>query len=371
MSFNPLEIATVTVAGVQYREFTRIEAEREFPAIWSYCTFDAIEPSTMQGGHAMPISALQIMAGAKAQVTLGGQLAVTGEVDIRSVDYTKDSHNIKIRVASNTQAALHQSVKAAPGEYKHQSLQQIASAVLAPINIKALVGPGAEKPFPVVRENPGESVAEFIERLARHRGMHITDDANGNLLFDTLSTTGGSADFVEGGNIIRAHLHIKSTFGTLQMEGKGQPQASTDTNIASIPNAESVASRAGAHLLPNSIPYRQIIAEMPADSADLQMRLGHQVSLDSMELLEATISVSGWFSPSGQLWMNLVTSPPTAATLKSQMLIPLDMAMPPLFIKKARHYQSNEEGTMTDVTIAIMKTVIGGGGAFFTPPGHA
>jgi hypothetical protein len=67
-----------------------------------------------------------------------------------------------------------------------------------------------------------------------------------------------------------------------------------------------------------------------------------------MLTLEVMVTVDGWFSPNGQLWINLV---PSTATLRSQMLIPLSLKNPPLFIKRVRSFQNNEEGTGTNITL--------------------
>src|ERR1035437_1764094 len=233
MSFNPQQIAAINVGGVSMTQWVRVDVEREWGTTWSFANFEAVEAAAMR----QPIMMPQAMPeAAPATVTLGGQLAISGKVYRRSVDYTKDSHDVQIGIWSNTRVATDQSVKAAPGEYVNQTLPQIANAVLAPIGIKAIVAPGvgASLPFPVVRETPGESVIEFVERLARHRGMHLSDDQNGNLHFNPLtSPTGGGADFVEGGNIIRGHILIQSEYATVKMDVKGQPAATSATNLGS------------------------------------------------------------------------------------------------------------------------------------------
>jgi prophage tail gpP-like protein len=359
MSFNPQQIAAINVGGVSMTQWVRVDVEREWGTTWSFANFEAVEAAAMR----QPIMMPQAMPeAAPATVTLGGQLAISGKVYRRAVDYTKDSHNVQIGIWSGTRLATDQSVKAAPGEYVNQTLTQVTNAVLAPIGLKAVVaaGPGASLPFPVVRETPGETVIEFVERLARHRGMHISDDQSGNTLhFNPLTLpSGGGADFVEGGNIIRGRILIQSEYATAKVETKSQPPATSKTNTASIPNAEAVATGQGAANVgvTNPTPYRLIVAELPSNQQELALRLGHQVVLDQMKTCMVTVTVDGWFDPNGQLWLNKIGNEMTKATLKSPMLVPTDVGQPTWFVKRVRSYQSNQEGTMTDITIC---TVVG------------
>jgi prophage tail gpP-like protein len=359
MAFNASEIATIQAGGVSYSAWTRIEVERTWGSFYTTADFEAIEPSAI--GQA--ITAAQIMPGTAVTITLGGQLAVTGQAYLRAVAYDKEAHDVKIGVYGTGNAAMNTTVTNAPGEYKNQTLQQIASAVLVPVGITPIViGPNGAKLFALVHEQPGELRGAMLERLARMRGMQITDDQHGNVIFNQLSSTvGTAATFVEGGNIVRGRIIMQAPYGSAMIAVEGQDVGGSSTNMAGVLASQPSASAAGINIFQNPPKNRTVVAEHPGDTIDMQMRLGHQLTLEGLTILEATLTVSGWFAPSGQLWLNLVQGP-TAATLNSQMLIPADVKQPPLLIKKVRSYQSSEEGTMTDVTIALRVT----GGAMIT-----
>ena len=353
MSFNPQQVAAINIEGVAISRWTRVDVERSWSTVFSFANFENVEASGLHQRTTMP---QPMPDDSPATVTLGGHLAITGKVYRRAVNYTKNSHEVQIGIWSETRKAVDQSVKAAPGEYRNQTVQQIGSAVLAPININLIVAPGgfAAIPFPIARETPGETAIEFVERLARHRGLHLTDDQNGNLhLNSLLSPSGGGADFVEGGNIIRGHVLLQADYTTAHADNKGQPVATTDSQIASVPNAQSIATRQGATNIGGSAstPYRLLIAEHPSNSQELAARLQHQVVLDQIKTCQVTVTVDGWFDPNGQLWLNKVGYTQTKATLYSPMLIPPDLKQPSWFVYRVRSYQSDQEGTMTDITI--------------------
>jgi prophage tail gpP-like protein len=185
---NPAEIATITINDQKFSYWQSVVVERSYGQIPSFATFECAEIGPITGGF----QNLRIGPGDTGSVTLAGQPALTnGIVDLRQVYADKGQHQVQIRLFSNAQNVVVSTVKGAPGQYRNSTFAQIAQAAAKAVGVNVMVAgnpPGADKIFERVSEHVGETIWSFLERLARWRDLHVTDDVNGNIVF----TRGGT-----------------------------------------------------------------------------------------------------------------------------------------------------------------------------------
>ena len=180
--------ATIVANGKTFPGWESIEIWREFGNPTSYCKFTSAEDENYSASYA-------IQPGDTAQVYLCGIKVLDGYAMSRQFAADKNTHAVEIVVASKTQSAIAATVKNNPGQYKNQTLSQIASSALATAGLNfRMTGDTSrtEIPFDRVSEHIGERLIDFVGRLCTQRNMHLVDNSNGNLVA-TRGQPGGAA----------------------------------------------------------------------------------------------------------------------------------------------------------------------------------
>jgi prophage tail gpP-like protein len=349
---NPNEIATIVAGGSIFSYWTSVEIERTFGTGVSYMTVTCEEISNPAGA-----ATLKLQPGDQATGLLAGQLAISGNVDVRQVFYDAKNHGVQIRVASLTQNTIAGTVNGKPGRYQNSTFAQMAQAECQKVGVNAqLIGSpsGASTPFERVSVHIGETVFQFIERLARMRNLHVVDDANGNLNFFRASGGGasGGLSLVEGQNILSARMVMRNDMLSKQYEVDGHSHGSD--NVWG-PDAQNISATV-------TNPYYNgprnlfIAAEQTGLKPEMQMRANHQLNLDLLQSLEVVIAVQGWLCPDGTLWISKLTSGADGTvdvTVTSPMLWPGNTTSVPLKLRGVKRMQDNNNGTRTELTLCL------------------
>lgn len=151
----------------------------------------------------------QIQPGASIVLKMNGQTVITGYLDALSQVITDDSKDIRVTGRDKTAdlvdcAVLHQSY-----HFKNQTLQQIAETICQPFGINVVwqaTEPGANEKINVWQVEPGETAFDTISKAARHKGVLVTSDVDGNLVFTDPSET-VVGNFKLGENILELELN--------------------------------------------------------------------------------------------------------------------------------------------------------------------
>ncbi len=348
---DPNEVASIQTSGGTYSQWTYIEVSRVFGEPVSTMRFRAEEGSNSQG-----FPNIQLMPMDSAKGFLAGQQVINGNVSVRQASYDPTDHTVEIIVISYSQNAIANTVKARPGQYINQTAQQIFSAVCAPFGLNVTVAgvPGASLPFPRVSEQVGETCMAFMKRLARHRDLHAVDDVNGNLIWTRGSASqsgsvGGT--LVEGGNIKSARIVLDNQWAVQQMIATGQQNGGTTTQ-AWAGAASQVEQSTTNPNYPAGYASRIVreLSDMPTNPADAQMLANHMMSLNALQQCEATITVPGWFAPSGALWIDLIAA---SVTINSPSLVAAAYNPFTLLLRGVKHMQDDKLGTRTELNLCI------------------
>ncbi|HEA3290673.1 TPA: phage baseplate assembly protein [Pasteurella multocida] len=151
----------------------------------------------------------QIKPGSKIQLKMNGQTVITGHLDALSQVVTENSKEITVSGRDKTAdlvdcAVIHQSY-----HFKNQTLQQIAQTICQPFGINVIwqvTEKGANEKINVWQVEPGETAFDTLSKAARHKGVLVTSNVEGDLVFTDPSNT-VVGEFKLGENVLELELN--------------------------------------------------------------------------------------------------------------------------------------------------------------------
>lgn len=331
MSFNPDEVATLVVNGKEYTDWTTVEVETRWADWYPIFTFECSEEAEMPTLY----SDLQFAPGDVVQVKLGGISAVFGYIIERHAAYDAKNHLVRLIGVGATFDLTNSCVPIDKlGNHDGKSWSKLANDLMEHLGIK-LQSYGAvdNTPFENIQVQPGETIGAVLERYARMRKIVIGSTPEGRLLAigDHSGTTSGTLE--EGVNILQANCVIKDENVYKRIYAIGQQFGNDQHN-------GDQANKQIAQVMGSSSRNRYLI--IPTEIADAQHGVQRRAEMEKVftegAMIEAHITVSGWFRDTGQLWKSgeyyHVRSP--------------SLLLDRLLGCRAVHYQqSNSSGTTT------------------------
>ncbi|WP_424404562.1 phage baseplate assembly protein [Pasteurella sp. PK-2025] len=150
----------------------------------------------------------QIKPGSKIQLKMNGQTVITGHLDSLSQSISSESKDIRVSGRDKTADLVDCSVIHKSYHFKNQTLQQIAEVICQPFGIKVIwqaTEPGANEKINVWQVEPGETAFDTISKAARHKGVLVTSNVEGDLVF-TDPSNNVVGEFKLGENILELEL---------------------------------------------------------------------------------------------------------------------------------------------------------------------
>ncbi|MFC1014291.1 phage baseplate assembly protein [Pasteurella multocida] len=151
----------------------------------------------------------QIKPGSKIQLKMNGQTVITGHLDSLSQVVTENSKEITVCGRDKTADLVDCAVIHNSYHFKNQTLQQIAETICQPFGIKVVwqaTEPGANEKINVWQVEPGETAFDTLSKAARHKGVLVTSNVEGDLVFTDPSNT-VVGEFKLGENILELELN--------------------------------------------------------------------------------------------------------------------------------------------------------------------
>jgi prophage tail gpP-like protein len=278
-----------------------------------------------------------IVPGSPCQVYLGSNIIMTGYIDTYDPTYDARTHRVVIEGRSNTEDVVDSSYVGPPwGFGAGASLKTTVAAILSqqtPNVGLSFLAPDQTIPYPI-QIQPGESVYAVIEALCRMCALLIYDDANGNLVINTVGNTRAGSSLVEGQNVEAAAVRIDWTqrFHNLYIMADGQVPGAAITNpIMGGPAVDSqIRTSRQKIVLMDQYPTQALVTSRV--NWEMNRRIGRS--------LMTQVTVSGWRDGAGNLWaVNMVVGV-QLPTLK----VNADL------IIAACQYDRDENGTRTVLT---------------------
>jgi prophage tail gpP-like protein len=341
---DPTEICTVQAGGSEYKYWKEVEVVRDMRQWTSQANLVVAELTTPGMGWA----SVRLPPGVEAKVMMAGTLVISGQVEVRQAAYDGENHTVRLMILSKNADLVKSTLDLPPGQFKNQTLKQLASAAAGKFgiafNLKGAVA-GAEKVFERVSVHMGESPFQFIMRLAQMRNVHTFDDENGNIVGQR-GATDVVATLQEGRNILAAELvwSINQMVGKIIADGDNHANDEHWGDKARAVAAQATRKDGPASVMQNIM---RIIAPQQGDVKDAQMFANHAADLNAAKDFEANVTVRGWMN-GGKPWILDVGK---LVMLNSPMLLPQNTAK--LGIQAVTHRQNDQTGTTTTLNLCL------------------
>ncbi|WP_370429590.1 phage baseplate assembly protein [Actinobacillus pleuropneumoniae] len=124
--------------------------------------------------------------GSALVLKMGGQTVITGYLDELKQSIGGQDKTITISGRDKTCDLVDCAIVHHSYQFKNQTAKQIAEAICKPFSISVVwqvQTPEANERIPVWQVEPGETAFDNLSKIARHKGVLVTSDVDGNLLF--------------------------------------------------------------------------------------------------------------------------------------------------------------------------------------------
>lgn len=236
-----------------------------------------------------------IRGGVACRVEVDGEVVITGHIDKVSPSYGPTRHEVTIAGRDRTGDLLDCSARVA--EHLHQPIASIIAALAAPfgIGVSLACDPGA--PFDRFAPNPGDSVADCIERLCRQRAVLAWSDGLGNLVIGRGAIGRPVAVLRRGATVEEASAEHAFDGRYSEITVMGSREGADDLAAADIAQVRAVAFDRAI------IRHRPLILipETQGETTTLAVRANHEVRVRAGKGLRVNATVTGW-RHGGGLW---------------------------------------------------------------------
>jgi prophage tail gpP-like protein len=334
------ELAVLKIGGNEFKDWESVWVQTRWMHAWDYCRFAATE---RRGDSVVDWTFNQIRPCDQVMVQLAGQLVMSGTVTERQVAYDVNNHGIQILAKGSTKWGYMSSVNTKTGSFDNMSFEDIAKMVLTPYlsgNTIEIVGKLNPLPFLKVQCQKGESCWDFLERLARVRGIVIGSNEKGDYVFVGDHFSSPVATLKEGFNIKNMQCSINVDDNYVMYEAVGQ-QGSSGNGTAGADAQDMVAHWGGSGCRTSLLSTP---AEEPVTWPELQDRAKNDAKWNEAARVTATAIVYGWMWAPGQLWRVgqsvWVDSP----------MCPLNQKM---MLQRVTYEQDRNKGTITTLDLVL------------------
>lgn len=343
-SQDSYEQATLIVGGTNFQAWESVFVQLRWLEPFAYFKFTSVEQDAPTN-ISLPSAATwysnpQFMPGTECEILLGGCPVIKGYIEIRQVAYDSTRHGIELQGKSWTAPVARSSVNDKTGSFDGMTWKQVADKVTAPFAVQIIpIGNLNSTPFDKLQNQPGEQIYDFLERIARPRGIMLGSDSFGNFLaIGDHQAPILDTQLIEGQNIKRCQAVFHKDHVYEEYKVTAQSAASDDNHGTAASELEGSWGGTGYH---NSIlitPSEQPVKN-PQEVVD---RAKNEALWHEGPQIEVTIVVQGWFRDDVNLWW------PGDNVFVYSPMCPLNMMMK---IRQVTFTQDNNSGTETSLDL--------------------
>jgi len=279
------------VDGLDYSGWTKATIARSIDAVCASFSLTLTEQRDVDVNSAHQ----QVRAGQACELRLNNTLVLSGVVDDAMPSYDARQHTITVRGRSKARNLVDCGRPAQ--QWRNQNLLQLAKVLAAPfdIDVRSDTDVGAAFERPAIE--PGQTSFEFLEKMARQRGVRFISDPDGTLVITGVGTKLAPDVLQLGGNIRSAsgNFSMRARFHSVTVLGQ---RIGTDwAHSAASAQNKGVAIDASIDVLRT----HYIVSESAADSSDCKTRAQWRLNTAFGRSQALTYTVYGW-EHSGGLW---------------------------------------------------------------------
>lgn len=239
----------------------------------------------------------------RCEVAVDGEPMLSGYITSVAAGYDGRRQSVSVAALSMTGLLAKSAADLRTGELIGQSLDAAARKLTAVhgITVRSDVA-AANTPFGRIEIEPGETVAELLERLARQRGVFLTDNPEGELRI-TRPVPGRVQAVLEygaRGGILACDARFDGSDQHSEVAVKGQREGSDDWSVEAAAQPVGRARDASVGLRCPLV----LISETQGDAAALTQRAEYEVALRRGRARVWTYTVADWRTEQGALWVS-------------------------------------------------------------------
>ncbi|MWR24036.1 phage baseplate assembly protein [Escherichia coli] len=329
---------TLRTDGRLFSGWTSVSVTRSIESVAGYFEL---------GVNVPPGTDLSGLAPGKAfTLEIGGQIVCTGYIDSRRRQMTADSMKITVAGRDKTADLIDCAAVYSGGQWKNRTLEQIARDLCAPYGVTVrweLSDKESSAVFPGFTLDHSETVYEALVRASRARGVLMTSNAAGELVFSRAAST-ATDELVLGENLLTLDFEedFRDRFSEYTVKGYARTNGAEGDDI----DAKSIVSRKGTATDSDVTRYRPmiIIADSKITAKDAQARALREQRRRLAKSITFEAEIDGWTRKDGQLWMPnlLVTIDASKYAIKTTELL----------VSKVNLILNDQDGLKTRVSLS-------------------
>jgi len=242
---------------------------------------------------------LPVVEGDLVEVLIGTDKVMTGFVDSTPLRYDANSVSVTISGRSKTEDLIDCSAPTQPGQFTNRSLAQIVSTLAQPFGVNVVSSTPESSSLTSFQIDYGETISEALNRLLGLEQVLAFDNADGDLVLDTVGNEKATTALVLGQNIISADSQrdFSERFSSYTVSGQ---RAGTDDDYGETTNSKITSTASDSAVR----RYRPLIIKQcgNATPATCKARAQYERAHREGKTLETTYSVVGWRQGNGRLW---------------------------------------------------------------------
>ncbi|HGE8294287.1 TPA: phage baseplate assembly protein, partial [Escherichia coli] len=329
---------TLRTDGRLFTGWTSVSVTRSIESVAGYFELGVnVPPGTDLSGLA---------PGKKFTLEIDGQIVCTGYIDSRRRQMTADSMKITVAGRDKTADLIDCAAVYRGGQWKKRTLEQIARDLCAPYGVTVrweLSDKESAASFPSFTLDHSETVYEALVRASRARGVLMTSNAAGELVFSRAAST-VTDELILGKNLLTVDFDedFRDRFSEYIVKGYARANGAEGDDI----DAKSIVSRKGTATDSDVTRYRPmiIIADSKITAKDAQARALREQRRRLAKSITFEAEIDGWTRRDGQLWMPnlLVTIDASKYAIKTTELL----------VSKVNLILNDQDGLKTRVSLA-------------------
>lgn len=301
------------IAGNRYSGWLSVEISRNLDALAGEFTVGAVMASTAT----MPA----ILRGQEVLVEIAGQRVISGWVRKTTGRISGEELSLSVTGRDYTADLVDCSAVYKSGAWTNQNLERIARDLLSLFHIEVVwqvADTKAAEPFPRFKLDHSETVFEALSRGARQRGVILTSDPYGRVVFTEPGLGGNAQALVLGDNLLECEYvdDDGDRFSVYQVLG----DSAGGNALGSSMLLEQVTS-VTATFVDDGIPRwrpKQIWASSSTQSTSAKAQAQAERARALSQGQRVTAKVRGWQQRDGALWPLNAMCPVTAPILGLQ-----------------------------------------------------
>lgn len=329
---------TLRTDGRLFTGWTSVSVTRSIESVAGYFELGVnVPPGTDLSGLA---------PGKKFTLEIEGQIVCTGYIDSRRRQMTADSMKITVAGRDKTADLIDCAAVYSGGQWKNRTLEQIARDLCTPYGVTVrweLSDKESSAAFPGFTLDHSETVYEALVRASRARGVLMTSNAAGELVFSRAAST-ATDELVLGENLLTLDFEedFRDRFSEYTVKGYARANGAEGDDI----DAKSIVSRKGTATDSDVTRYRPmiIIADSKITAKDAQARALREQRRRLAKSITFEAEIDGWTRKDGQLWMPnlLVTIDASKYAIKTTELL----------VSKVNLILNDQDGLKTRVSLS-------------------